>query len=124
MTDRRDPLERTDDKTTEDAGQDLTDPRETAHPPPGMTRRSRTSKRAARLGPRSAPRTRPIPAVLSTDHARPGTRSDAVLASLGAMHGWIAGPPLRRKQCISRTFRVLALPRSAGVSSARLTWGW
>ena len=44
MTDRRDPLERTDDKTTEDAGQDLTDPRETAHPPPGMTRRSRTSK--------------------------------------------------------------------------------
>ena len=30
---------------------------------------------------RSEPRTRPVPAVLSTDHARPGTRSNTVLAS-------------------------------------------
>ncbi len=124
MTDRRDPLERTDDKTTEDAGQDLTDPRDTAHPPPGMTRRSRTSKT-------SRPDGTPIRAENSTYSSSTvygpcssRTRSDTVLASLGAMHGWIAGPPLRRKQCISRTFRVPALPRSAGVSSARLTWGW
>jgi hypothetical protein len=40
-------------------------------------------------------------------------RSDAVLASLAAMHGWTAGPPLRGKQRISRTFRVVALARSA-----------
>jgi hypothetical protein len=144
MTDMPDPPGRTDDKTTEDAGQDLTGPREVSHPTPGMTRRSRTSK-TSRPARRSVPITRPIPAVLSTDHARPGTRSNAVLASLGAMHGWIAGPPLRRRQCIyrersacrrghvrlgqqcalktwGRGFRSVCPSRSSSPSCARTTW--
>lgn len=50
MTDMPDFPGRTDDKTTEDAGQDLTGPRETSHPTPGMTRRSRTSKTSRPAG--------------------------------------------------------------------------
>jgi hypothetical protein len=111
MTDRRDPLERTDDKTTEDAGQHLTDPRETAHPPPGMTRRSRTSKT-------SRPAGTPIRAENSTYSSRtvygPCSSRDAIRRRAGL--AWSDARLDRRTTATASTVHIENVPQAGAAT--------